>query len=399
MNQHICKLQPYPFEKLRDLFSDTQGNGDLSPINLSIGEPKAPTPEFIKDALKNNLDYLSNYPKTKGESVLRESIAAWLTNRFNLPEDSIDPEQHILPVNGTREALFSFAQCLIDSSQQARVISPNPFYQIYEGAALLAGAHPVFLDFSVVDGEVPGLENVDSNTWKHTQLVYICTPSNPTGDILPQKSLQKLIGLAHEYNFVIASDECYSEIYFDEQHPPAGILQACLASGDSGYSRCIAFYSLSKRSNSPGLRSGFVAGDQTLISLFFKYRTYHGCAMPISTQFASVAAWSDEQHVFNNRERYRKSFDHVIEELKSSISVTKPQAAFYLWLNTPIDDEAFAHGLYSQQNVTVLPGKYLSRSVDQYNPGSNHVRIALVAKPAECSEAASRINEFIKNLN
>ena len=399
MNPNISKLQPYPFEKLRDLFRDTQANSDLTPINLSIGEPKAPTPEFIKDALCNHLDYLANYPKTKGEPALREAIAGWLIRRFDLPESSIDPDLHILPVNGTREALFSFAQCLIDNSRDARVISPNPFYQIYEGAALLAGAEPVYIDFSLVNGETPALDIVGYDTWRKTQLVYICTPSNPTGDVLPQQALQRLIDLAHEHDFVIASDECYSEIYFDEAIPPKGILQACIANGSLDYSRCIAFYSLSKRSNSPGLRSGFVAGDSSLLNLFFKYRTYHGCAMPVSTQYASIAAWNDEQHVIQNRQRYRECFDRAIQELIASTPVIKPQAAFYLWLQTPIDDEAFAHGLYSQQNVTVLPGKYLSRSVNQHNPGADHVRVALVATPEECAQAARRINEFIKNLD
>lgn len=398
MNPNIEKLQPYPFEKLRKLFSNTTANSKQSPINLSIGEPKAATPELIQNALANHLDYLANYPKTKGELALRESISNWLYRRFDLPDNSIDPEKHILPVNGTREALFAFAQCHIDSTKQAKVISPNPFYQIYEGAALLAGAEPHYIDFSVKNGEILSIESVDKEIWQQTQLVYICTPSNPTGDVLPQASLCKLIELAHEYDFVIASDECYSEIYFDEKNPPQGILQACIAKGYKEYSRCLAFYSLSKRSNSPGLRSGFVAGSESLIDQFFKYRTYHGCAMPISTQYASIAAWSDEQHVLKNRERYRECFDLAIQELNTTIAVTKPQAAFYLWLNTPIDDEAFAHGLYSQQNVIVLPGKYLARSVNQHNPGTNHVRIALVAKPSECAEAAKRINEYINSL-
>ena len=399
MNQNIKLLQSYPFEKLRDLFSDTQGNPDLPAINLSIGEPKAPTPTFIKQALSHNLDYLANYPKTKGEAVLREAIAGWLIRRFDLAEQLIDPECHILPVNGTREALFAFAQCMIDSTNDARVITPNPFYQIYEGAALLAGGQPVFLDFSVVNGEVPAFDHVDSTTWQQTQLVYICTPSNPTGEVLPQKSLKKLIALAHEYDFVIASDECYSEIYQDEDHPPRGILQACVANGTEDFSRCMAFFSLSKRSNSPGLRSGFVVGDASLISLFFKYRTYHGCAMPLSTQYASMAAWNDEEHVVQNRQRYRECFEQALSELGNSIPAAKPEAGFYLWLTTPIDDEAFAHGLYSQQNVTVLPGKYLSRTVDQHNPGANHVRIALVASPEECAGAARRISNYLSTLD
>jgi len=397
MNPDLNKLQPYPFEKLKNLFEGVSANPNLEPINLSIGEPKSPTPDLIKQALIENIDTLANYPKTKGELQLRQAICHWLVRRFALPTESIDPERHILPVNGSREALFAIAQTVIDSTQVARVISPNPFYQIYEGAALLAGAEPLFLDLSVHDGDIPALHSIDDSTWHHTQLVYICTPSNPTGDVLPQKSLQRLIDYAHQYDFVIISDECYSEIYFDEDHPPKGLLQAALANGDSHYQRCLAFHSLSKRSNAPGLRSGFVAGDEQLISKFFQYRTYHGCAMPISTQMASCAAWNDEQHVKLNRERYRQSFHAFIEELQDITPIQLPQAGFYIWLNTRIDDEKFALELYSQHNVTVLPGQYLGRSVNGTNPGAYHVRIALVAAPEQCREAAQRIGRFINS--
>jgi len=397
MNPDLNKLHAYPFEKLKNLFAGVTANPDLKPINLSIGEPKSPTPDLIKQALIDNIDSLAKYPKTKGELELRSAICNWLLRRFNLPETSLNPERHILPVNGSREALFAIAQTIIDQTQTATVISPNPFYQIYEGAALLAGAELLYLDLSVQDGKLPALDTVDAATWKKTQMVYICTPSNPTGDVIPQESLQHLIQLAHEYDFVIISDECYSEIYFDEQHPPKGLLQASQAYGDHNYQRCLAFYSLSKRSNAPGLRSGFVVGDEQLISKFFKYRTYHGCAMPISTQMASAAAWSDEQHVELNRERYRQSFQAFIEELQDITTINQPQAGFYIWLNTRIDDEEFALGLYSQHNVTVLPGQYLGRSVNGTNPGAHYVRIALVAAPQQCREAAQRIRRFISS--
>ncbi|MFK7795740.1 MAG: succinyldiaminopimelate transaminase [Gammaproteobacteria bacterium] len=398
MDPNLNKLQPYPFEKLRELFSQGTQNHGLDNINLSIGEPKSPTPDFIKHAMQDNLDYLANYPKTKGELSLRSTITDWLLNRFSLPQNSIDPEQHILPVNGTREALFAIAQTIIDRNTNAKVLLPNPFYQIYEGAAYLAGAEPVYINFSVTNGEVPGIDQVSEQTWQQTQLIYICTPSNPTGDIIPLAVMQKLIKLAHQYDFVIASDECYSEIYTDEKNPPQGLLQACVANGDENYQRCLAFYSLSKRSNSPGLRSGFVVGDASVISQFLKYRTYHGCAMPMSTQIASAAAWSDESHVQANRARYQQSFNFAIEEISKEIGIEQPQAGFYLWLPTPIDDEQFALGLYSQQNVTVLPGKYLARSVNNQNPGTNRVRIALVATPEECQTAAQRITTYIKSI-
>ena len=399
MNPYLDKLQPYPFEKLKALFSKHAPNEKLPAINLSIGEPKSPTPDFIKLALQNNLHSLANYPLTKGNLELRETFAQWTTTRFSLPENSLHPEQHVLPVNGTREALFAIAQACIDISSKAKVILPNPFYQIYEGAAVLAGAEPVYADFSVMDGDIPGLDEIDTAIWRQTQLVYICTPANPTGEVLPLKSLRKLIDLAHQYDFIIISDECYSEIYFDEQSPPQGILRAAVENGDANYERCLAFYSLSKRSNAPGLRSGFVVGDQTIVQQYLKYRTYHGCAMPVSTQTASIAAWNDEDHVRINRDRYRQSFSHAIEEISKTQAIECPQAAFYLWLPTPIDDEEFALGLYCEQNIVVLPGKYLAREVNNRNPGANRVRIALVATPSECQEAAQRINQHLISIS
>lgn len=404
MNPYLQKLQPYPFEKLRNLFSQGTENTDLTKINLSVGEPKNPIPSFIKDVVKNNLHTYANYPVTRGSDELRESLVRWLCKRFSIPPSAISSNQHVLPVNGTREALFAIAQTCIDASQPANVILPNPFYQIYEGAALLAGARPVFVDFSVKDGEVPGLDNVDEETWKKTQLVYICTPSNPSGDVLPETTIKRLLDLAQKHDFVIASDECYSEIYYDEKQPPKGLLQVAYENGYSNFEHCIAFYSLSKRSNAPGLRSGFVAGDQKIIKEFLKYRTYHGCAMPVSTQLASIAAWDDEDHVIANRATYRTNFENVVKELSKLQPINIPPAGFYIWLPTPIlptpiDDEQFALGLYSQQNITVLPGKYLAREVNHQNPGTNHVRIALVASPAECITAAQRINQFIESLS
>ena len=335
MNPNLTKLQPYPFEKLKALYSEHTPNDELPAINLSIGEPKSPTPDFIQRAVQERLETLANYPITKGNVELREALARWTIARFKLPENSLDPELHVLPVNGTREALFAIAQTCIDSSVSAKVIIPNPFYQIYEGAALLAGAEPVYANFNVIDGEVPGLYEITESTWQQTQLVYLCTPANPTGEVLPLKSLQYLIDLAHKYDFTIVSDECYSEIYFDEQSPPQGILRAALENGDSDYKRCLAFYSLSKRSNAPGLRSGFVVGDKTIIHQYLKYRTYHGCAMPVSTQYASIAAWSDEQHVHSKScALSKKLLTLLIQELKDTTSdhLKTPGCISILWL-------------------------------------------------------------------
>ena len=399
MNTYLDKLQPYPFEKLKALFSGHTPEPTLTGINLSIGEPKAPTPELIKQAVYDNLNTLANYPITKGNPELRHTLVSWATARFNLPSGSLDPELNVLPVNGTREALFAIAQTCIDSSDKPKVVIPNPFYQIYEGAALLAGAEPIYVNLSVIDGDIPGLNEISESTWNQVQLLYICTPANPTGEVIPLAALRKLIDLAHQYDFIVVSDECYSEIYFDENNPPQGILRAAIENGDASFSRCLAFFSLSKRSNAPGLRSGFVAGDGAIVRQYLKYRTYHGCAMPISTQHASIAAWSEEEHVKNNRERYRESFSSVLHVLSETLSLPWPDATFYLWLPTPIDDEEFAVGLYCEQNIVVLPGKYLAREVNNLNPGTNRVRIALVASPSECAEAARRINQYLKKIN
>jgi N-succinyldiaminopimelate aminotransferase len=395
MNPDLKRLQPYPFERLAQLNAGIVPPAGLAPILLSIGEPKHPTPGFITEAVITHLHGLSNYPVTRGRPELRESIAAWLTRRFALRKGSIDPGQHVLPVNGTREALFAFAQCMIDRSANPVVLMPNPFYQIYEGAALLAGAEPVFLNTTVDTGYLPDFDSVPDSVWSRCQLVYICTPGNPTGAVMDSTALQHLITLADRHDFIIASDECYSEIYLDEADPPAGLLQAAAAMGRDDYRRCLVFHSLSKRSNAPGLRSGFVAGDGWLIGAFLHYRTYHGCAMPPATQAASICAWEDEEHVIKNRMLYREKFRAVIDILDPVLEVKQPPAGFYLWPVTPGDDCEFARELLAQQNVAVLPGSYLSRTAHGINPGENHVRMALVAPYQDCIEAAGRIKSYI----
>jgi N-succinyldiaminopimelate aminotransferase len=403
MNPDLKKLQPYPFEKLKALkaqgLSETGKPAVKGHIALSIGEPKHESPKFVLDSIKQNLDQISLYPMTKGGIELRTAIANWLTRRFKLPDDSIDPEQQILPVTGTREALFSFAQCFIDRNDDAVIMMPNPFYQIYEGAAFLSGAEPYFYNTVKENNYLPDFDAIDESVWRRCQIIYICTPGNPTGSVISKQQLIKLIALAKKYDFIIASDECYSEIYFDRNNPPTGLLQAAKACGNDSFENCMVFHSLSKRSNLPGMRSGFVAGDAKLIKPYLLYRTYHGCAMPPVHQVASIEAWNDESHVEQNRDLYIKKFDAVIDILSSVINVTQPDAGFYLWLNTPVDDETFARDLYAQQNVTVLPGSYLSRESDGINPGKDHVRMALVAPFDECVTAAKRIKEYIQTLN
>jgi N-succinyldiaminopimelate aminotransferase len=397
MNPDLDKLQPYPFEKLAKLKSGiTQPPG--SHIALSIGEPKHPTPELIIEALTSNLDGLAKYPSTKGLPELRKAIASWTCRRFNLPDDALDIERQVLPVNGTREALFAFAQAVIDHNNSSLVLMPNPFYQIYEGASLLAGATPAFINSLPENGYLPDFDSVDEATWQQCDLIYICSPGNPTGAVMSIEQLQQLIRLSDQYDFVIASDECYSELYFDEDAPPPGLLQAAQATGRNDFKNCVIFHSLSKRSNAPGLRSGFVAGDANIISHFFNYRTYHGCAMPIQHQMASIAAWNDEKHVQQNRDLYRKKFAAVIDILKPVLDVKLPDASFYLWIKTPVSDEEFARRLFEQENVTVLPGSYLSRDNNGHTPGKNHVRMALVATLEECIEAAQKIKRFCENM-
>jgi N-succinyldiaminopimelate aminotransferase len=402
MNPDLKKLQPYPFERLNALKANSQSverpPSVADHIALSIGEPKHAAPDFVLDCIKNNLDQINRYPLTKGSLELRLAISNWLKRRFELADDFLDPEKNILPVNGTREALFAFAQCFIERSENALILMPNPFYQIYEGAAFLAGAQPYFYNTVKENNYLPDFSKIDESTWQRCQIIYICTPGNPTGSVISRTHLTELIALSKKYDFIIASDECYSEIYFDDNKKPAGLLEAAQAVGNKELTNCMVFHSLSKRSNLPGMRSGFVAGDARLIKNYLLYRTYHGSAMPPVHQIASVEAWNDEQHVINNRMLYIEKFNAVIDVLSPVIKATRPDAGFYLWLQTPINDEIFARDLFAQQNVTVLPGSYLSRPNEGINPGENHVRLALVAPLDECITAANRIKDYIQDL-
>lgn len=397
MNNALQQLQPYPFEKLRALLGAVTPNPDKRPIALSIGEPKHKSPEFVAKALADNLDQMAVYPTTAGIPALRETIAQWCERRFNVPAGWLDATRHVLPVNGTREALFAFTQTVVNRSDNGLVVSPNPFYQIYEGAAFLAGATPHYLPCLAEYGFNPDFDAVSADVWDRCQILFLCSPGNPTGALIPLETLKKLIALADKHDFVIAADECYSELYFDEATPPAGLLTACAELGREDFKRCVVFHSLSKRSNLPGLRSGFVAGDADILKAFLLYRTYHGCAMPVQTQLASIAAWSDEEHVRANRTLYREKFDAVLEILSPVMDVQRPDGGFYLWPSVGSDDAAFCRDLYVTEHVTVVPGSYLSREVDGFNPGAGRVRMALVAPLAECIEAAQRIRDFIKS--
>ena len=401
MNSRLASLQPYPFQRLAQLIHGLTPPAGMAAIRLSMGEPQHAAPDFVLEALKVNLAGLSNYPTTKGSAELRQSISAWATRRFKLDKIALGPERHVLPVAGTREALFSIAQAVIDrrvNSQRPSVVMPNPFYQIYEGAALLAGAKPYFMNAVEENGYRADFAQVPEEIWQKVPLVYICSPGNPTGAVLTRGDLAGLIELAHRYNFIIASDECYSEIYFDEAKPPVGLLQVANDLGIRDYQHCLVFHSLSKRSSLPGLRSGFVAGDGAVLEQYHQYRTYHGCALPPPTQAASQAAWNDEAHVRTNRDLYRSKFDAVLKILKPVLDVKKPEAGFYLWPRLPQDDETFARELYARENVLVLPGSYLSRATEAGNPGKNRVRMALVASLAECIEAAQRIRNYVESL-
>ena len=395
MNPNLKKLHPYPFEKLAQLKKGIIPPANKSSITLSIGEPAHTTPSFIKDVLIENLNSISNYPTTKGIPQLREAIADWLEKRFAC---DVNPETQVLPVNGTREALFSFAQCVIDASKNSLVVMPNPFYQIYEGAALLAGAEPYFLNTTAETNYLPDFAAVPADVWQRCQLLYICSPANPSGSVMSAADFETVLTLAEKYDFVIASDECYSELYDDEANPPVGLLEVAAKMGNREFKRCVVFHSLSKRSNCAGLRSGFVAGDAEILKHYFAYRTYHGCAMSVPTQYASIAAWQDEAHVVENRRLYREKFAAFVEILRDVCEIQKPPASFYIWLKTSISDTDFTQQLFAQENVTVLAGSFLSREFAGVNPAANHVRIALVAPLAECIEAAKRIKNFIHNL-
>jgi len=398
MNPDLDKLQSYPFEKLNALKAGIVPPAETSHIALSIGEPKHETPDIIKQALIDNMDGLTRYPLTRGSDELRQAIADWLTTRFRLPENSLDSFNQVIPVNGTREALFAFSQCIVDRTTNPLLMMPNPFYQIYEGAALLAGAEPYFMNTLEVNGFIPDIDAVSETDWQRCQLLTICSPGNPTGAVIDQTTLQKIIKLADQHDFIIASDECYSELYFDENNPPPGLLQAAADMGRTDYKRCVVFHSLSKRSNAPGLRSGFVAGDADILKQFLLYRTYHGCAMSFPIQEASMQAWRDESHVIENRQRYREKFIAVQKILSPVIDVEIPDGAFYLWLKIPGSDTGFTRGLFEQQNVTVLPGSFLSRDTSTGNPGQNRVRMALVAPLEECIDAANRIKQYVNSL-
>lgn len=398
MNPNLSRLHPYPFEKLARLKAGVVPPSDLSSISLGIGEPKHPSPAFVKQVIADNLDRLANYPTTKGTDELREAIAAWATRRFQLAPGSLTAADHIVPVNGTREGIFSLVQAVVDATHDATVVSPNPFYQIYEGAALLAGATPHYLACDASNGFIPDFDAVPASVWQHCQILFLCSPGNPSGAVIPRATLTRVIELADQYDFLVASDECYSELYPDESRPPEGLLQTCAALGRDDYARCVVFHSLSKRSNLPGLRSGFVAGDASVLKDFLRYRTYHGSAMPVQHQLASIAAWRDEDHVRENRAAYRAKFEAVVPILREVMDVDFPDAGFYLWPQTPVDDETFARELSARQNVHVLPGRYLSRDVAGYNPGEYRVRMALVAPLEDCVEAARRIAAFVKTL-
>jgi len=428
MNPDLNLLQPYPFQKLAALFGQVTPNSAHRAISLHIGEPKHATPQFIKDALAANLGGLANYPTTAGTDALRDSIADWLQRRYGIP--AINSKTQVLPVNGSREALFSFAQAVIDRRRNVpAVVCPNPFYQIYEGAALLAGATPYFLNTLPGDNYALNFSQLPDEVWQRTQLIYVCSPGNPTGRVMPLDEWKTLFEMSDHYGFVIASDECYSEIYFDATpeggagaprsgdvttevdaetasaalgtpasargRPPLGALQAAQQLGRNDYKNLVVFSSLSKRSNVPGMRSGFVAGDAKILEKFALYRTYHGCAMNPVVQAASAAAWQDEAHVAENRRLYAEKFSRMIDILKPALPVSLPDASFYLWLRVPMADTVFAQQLYRDYNVSVLPGSFLAREVRGVNPGENFVRIALVASLEETVEAAHRIAKYV----
>lgn len=397
MNPRLDLLQPYPFERLRALFAGVETNPSKRPIVLSIGEPKHPTPQLVLDALAGGGSGLANYPMTAGMPALREAIAAWLARRHRLPP--LDANDQVLPVLGSREALFAFAQTVVDASRPgATVVMPNPFYQIYEGAAILAGARPWCVNADASRGFAPNWPDVPDAVWARTQLLYVCSPDNPTGRVATLDEWRSLFELSDRHGFVIAADECYSEVYFDEARAPMSALAAANACGRGDYHNLVVFGSLSKRSNAPGLRSGYVAGDAGLVKAFLLYRTYHGSAMSPAVQAASIAAWNDERHVIENRRRYAEKFARLQPRVASVLSCSMPEAAFYLWAQTPTDDAEFARRLHAEESVTVLPGSFLARDVQGFNPGRGRIRIALVAELAECAEAVERIVAFAGRL-
>jgi N-succinyldiaminopimelate aminotransferase len=396
MNPHLDALHAYPFERLARLKANLTAPAQLAHIAMSIGEPQHTPPAFVLEVLRRHLDRLGSYPATAGLPELRAACAGWLMRRYGLSAGSVNPETMVLPVNGTREGLFAFVQAAVDGARAPLVAMPNPFYQIYEGAALLAGAQPYFLDTTAANGYQPDLSAVPMQVWKRCQVLFLCSPGNPTGAVLPLSLLQQALSLADRYDFLIASDECYADIYLDERAPPPGLLQACQAAGRERFERCVVFHSLSKRSSVPGLRSGFVAGDPAIMARLLLYRTYHGSAMPVPTQLASVAAWEDDAHAAANRRVYQEKFARVLPVLRPVMDVTQPAGAFYLWPDVGGDDERFTRELFARANLTVLPGSYLGRTAAAGNPGAGRVRISLVPAAEQCVEAATRIREFLQ---
>ncbi len=396
MNPLLARLHSYPFERLTRLRSGVAAPPGLEAIDMWIGEPRHEPPAAVLATLRDSLHRLGTYPATAGLPELRAACARWLERRYRLPAESIDPATMVLPVNGTREALFAFVQAAVDSRHEPLVLMPNPFYQIYEGAALLAGARPHLLDTTAANGYVPDLDAVPEDVWRRCQVLFLCSPGNPTGKVLPLGYLRHALALAERHDFIIAADECYAEIYLDERCPPPGLLEASIACGNERFRRCIAFHSLSKRSSVPGLRSGFVCGDPEIIARFLLYRTYHGSAMPVPTQLASITAWQDDDHASRNRRLYQEKFDRVLPILAPCLQVGKPDGAFYLWPDVGGDDERFVRELYAREAVTVLPGSYLARAGSAGNPGKGRVRISLVPSVEKCIEAAERIRDFMR---
>ncbi len=412
MNPLLGRLHAYPFERLARLLSGVSPPAHLAPIRMSIGEPQHDPPANVLATLRDNLHRLGTYPTTAGLPELRAACARWLERRYRLPGGRpgsdpacVDPDTMVLPVNGTREALFAFVQAAVGgrpapadgpAGGEPLVLMPNPFYQIYEGAALLAGAQPQLLDTTAVNGYMPDLDAVPASVWRRCQVLFLCSPGNPAGRVLPLEFLRHALALADRHDFIIAADECYTEIYLDERAPPPGLLEACLAAGHGRFERCIVFHSLSKRSSVPGLRSGFVCGDPGIISRFLLYRTYHGSAMPVPTQLASITAWADDEYAAQNRQSYREKFERVVPILASCLEVEKPDGAFYLWPDVRGDDERFVRDLYASQAVTVLPGSYLARPGRDGNPGAGRVRISLVPPVQQCIAAAERIRDFVR---
>ena len=411
MNPRLEKLHAYPFERLARLKAGVVPPAGLAHIAMSIGEPQHEAPAFVLETLRGALDKLGSYPATAGLPEFRGACARWLERRFGLPAGRVEADTMVLPVNGTREALFAFVQAVIDerrgdgagrSGGVPLVLMPNPFYQIYEGAALLAGAEPYMLNMTPATGYAPDLEAVPEAVWRRCQVLFLCSPGNPTGAVLSLEYLRHALELAERYDFVIAADECYTEIFLDESAPPPGLLQACVTAGHDRFQRCVVFHSLSKRSSVPGLRSGFVAGDPEILKPFLLYRTYHGSAMAVPTQLASIAAWEEDSHAVANRRLYQEKFARVLPILSPVMNVEKPAGAFYLWPDVGGDDERFTRELFARKNITVLPGSYLARggtgagAGDGDNPGAGRVRISLVPPVAQCVEAAERIRDFLR---